>query len=112
MTDKPDAQGVIADPKLYARLSAPFATLDEADAALCAFHAAVRKLRAKHRIADVVMVSCVSHTAGNDTQPVIAMSQNGDSNLEAPMLAWALGKSQKRTEDNLARMIASGRAAT
>jgi hypothetical protein len=100
MTDKPDAHGVIADPKLYARLSAPFATLDEADAAMHAFHAAVRKLRAKHRIADVVIVSCVSHTAGNDTQPVITM------------LAWALGKSQKRTEDNLARMIASGRAAT
>lgn len=45
------------DPDLYARMAAPYASHEEAQAAITAFLEGVAKLREEHRIAEVVMIA-------------------------------------------------------
>lgn len=102
---KPRAEpgAVINDPNLYAEMSRPFATADEANAAFRAFLVGVRALRIKHRIADVVTVVSAS-VEGEGTR--INWGQNGDATLASLMLSFALGASEA---DDRARLDAMRR---
>lgn len=98
----------IHDPALYAELSRPFATNEEASAALADFFAAVRVCRIRYRIADVVTVACVKEPQAT----VVSYGQNGDSAKTALMLAWALGREEAAEHQRVEAMRQSGRAST
>lgn len=76
---------MVPDPDLYRRMSEPYESQVEAECALKAFLGAVRVLREKHRIAEVVMLAGV-HAGGE----VVAMTQTLGDAARAPKLALGL----------------------
>lgn len=85
----------IQNPSLYARMSEPCESFDEANARFEEFFEAVRALREEYRIRDVALV--VSHSVqlpDGSVQEVITDAHNGDVHKLRMMYAWALGAAE------------------
>lgn len=91
-----------SDPEKFQRLSVPFETLDEAQAASEAFFKELGELREKHRMANVVVV--IQNTVAG-VGPGLANSFYGDWQHEEMMLAWAMGKAHSDRAHSLAKLI-------
>ena len=95
----------IHDPDLYATLSVPFNSTDEANTALRAFLKDVRAARAKHRIADVVLAMQMKVRGVG----VVASCATFGSRVEAIALgAMAHGYCRRDYEDIEARAMKQG----
>ena len=90
------------DPEKYQRLSAPFDTLEEAQAAGEAFFKDLSELREKHRIANLAVII---RTEVKDVGPGLANAFYGDWAQEELMLAWAMGKAHGERATYLARLL-------
>jgi hypothetical protein len=97
----------INDPANYLKLSEPFDSPDEANAALSRFMVEVREARQKHRIADCSVAVAVSVRYEDGTEGVaMTCSHNGDHDKAEPLLAFALGKEQALRREYIAKLIA------
>ncbi len=85
-------------------MAKPFASRDEADAALSAFFEGIRKLRRKHRVREVSVETMVTFVEGEKHPAIISSIFNGDATLHVPMLINALGRAQR---DHNARVAES-----
>jgi hypothetical protein len=104
-----------SDPALYAELSKPFPSREEADAALTAFQADMQELRKRHRIGNLYLVTLVHfQMPGGKEDAVIGYAALGDDRYALPLVAYAYGRekaTQKALEDEaLAQGAASIRA--
>ena len=91
-----------SDPVKYHRLSAPFESLDQAQAAGDAFFRELGELREKHKIGNVAVII---RTDVVDVGPGLANSFYGDWQYEELMLAWAMGKAHNDRAHYLAKLI-------
>jgi len=93
------------DPANYRKLSVPFATKAEADAALEAFDNDLRELRNKHKIPDVTVVTAVSYLeeGGGETQ-VFGCGHHGETMKAIGMSAFAFGQFSEHQDQVLAQM--------
>jgi hypothetical protein len=108
MADDTNEEGGISDPVLYAKMSEPFATEEEAGAAFKAFSRDFRKLRAKHRIANAIAVCAVNVQVGDAATSLATVMQNGASSETKYLLAWALGATERREATKLEAIRRSG----
>jgi|ERR1017187_4388081 hypothetical protein len=107
-----DKQGkLFNDPALYRKLSEPFATLDEADAATDAFLVELRELRAKHRIADVSLILGINVMGEDGEGRMLLQSHVGDTHLAESMLAYAYGAETALRQERTASLL-TARAVT
>ena len=93
------------DPATYRRLSEPYESLEEAEAALTAFLADVRAAREKHGVRDVSLVWNFSVVVPDGEKDMAGCAHLGDQHREVGMLAWALGKA----EEAFAAFVATAR---
>jgi hypothetical protein len=99
----------INDPKKYREMSVPFATTEEANAALNAFFEDVKAAREKHRISDVVVLCEISHKIDDEEVRGGAFTSLGDRARVIIMLAREFGAEQARHEAAVAGVIARAR---
>lgn len=103
-----ESGGFVSNPALYAKMSEPFASADEANAAFKKFLDGVQRLRIKHGIREVATVVRDSWRVNDDeAQECITTSFNGSEYNRVDMLAWALGKAQKDANARVASIIAA-----
>lgn len=98
----------VPDPALYRDLSAPFASPEDAQAALAAFWADVQEARKRHRLADVVVVVQVPVRFGEEEGVSASVSHLGNWQNKEAMLARALGDASAEREALLAVLAAGG----
>jgi hypothetical protein len=94
-----------ADPALYRRLSEPFATAEELDAASTAFAAEIRALREKHRIPDVVYVMAANVKDGDGERMMLMSGNCGNPSMVAPLLRHTLNQHVREDVDALLSML-------
>lgn len=100
----------INDPENYRRMAEPFASPQEANAALDAFFDDVRAARQKHRIADVLTVTMFTvRYADGEEGAALAHCHNGEVLKAESMAAYALGSEQQRHREAINKFV-SGRA--
>jgi len=92
--------------KLYRELSQPFATVEEAEAAVQAFADDLHELRRKHRIPDVLTVIEFVVIDGEDEGPRIASFAFGDQLKTPTLAAYAFGMFAHDTERLVTKIIA------
>lgn len=80
-----------ANPKRYRELSEPFASSEEADAAIKAFMDDVEQSRVKHKVRDVYLVIGGSAMYESGEGEFITRGLFGDEGKAEMMAAWALG---------------------
>lgn len=99
------------DPAHYRAMCVPFDDRGPANDAVEAFFADVEAARAKHRIADVVVLCEVVHLVEGEGDEVrgAAMVAFGDSTRVLTMLAREFGAEQVRHQDRIALIVAQGR---
>lgn len=97
------------DPALYRRMCEPFASAEEANAALTAFYDELRALREKHRIADVHVTWSVNVVFPDGETPSIGGAHIGDPAKAESMAAWAFGFETADTRAQIERIAESGR---
>jgi len=100
---------VIHDPSNYRKMSAPFDSLADANAALVAFFKDVAELRQKHRISDVLVLCEISHMIGNEEVRGSASTSLGSSDRVLSIIAREHGRQSQIHEDRLALLMASER---
>lgn len=97
------------DPKTYRELSNPFATNEEANAALRAFFDDVEAARRKHKIADVIaLCEIVVEIEGEETRGSGSLHM-GDASRQLVMLAREFGAAQQAHQEMLALVVARAR---
>lgn len=95
----------ITDPENYRKMSEPFASADEANAALKEFMAGVRELRKKHRIADVLTVVAVNAKYESGEGRAITHGFNGNSQNAEGMAAYAYGQESADRREWMNRLM-------
>jgi len=100
---------IINDPENYRKMCEPFASANEANAALEAFFADVRAARKKHRIANVLMVAelRVNYPETGEGSAMVH-GFNGDVLMAVPLAAFAYGKTQEE-QRQLINNLAAGK---
>lgn len=83
-----------ANPELYARMSEPYDSAEQAQVALAVFMEGVAELRQKHRIAEVAIVA--ASYAGNDSTETVAMMQTIGDQTRSLTLVASLAKQVMR----------------
>lgn len=82
----------IKDPATYRAMLVPHDTIEAANEALQAFHADLREIRKKHRIAEVNFIAKVLYvTSDGDETEGAAPMHIGDPTHAGPMSAFAAG---------------------
>ena len=96
------------NPDLYEKMQLPY----EAESAFIdagrAFLEAVRKLRVKHRIANVCVVISATATVDGKPQSFIMHTAYGDRSKFVPLLAFALGKNEQEYSDAIRNSARDG----
>lgn len=107
-----DASAPVHDPDLYRRLSEPFEDEAEAEAALTAFHADLRRIRAKHGIPDLVVAWRINIASIPNSGAALGNAQMGDELHAESIAAWLFGKLQQERKRAIADLLAAngGRA--
>ena len=95
----------IKDPENYRKMSAPFASVDEAQASLKSFMIGVHELRQKHRIADVLTVSSVNVKYEEGEGRAIIHGFSGDSANAEGMAAYAYGQESAQKRELMSRIL-------
>jgi hypothetical protein len=85
----------IPNPTLYDKMSAPYPSRDEANAAMQKFFEAVRKLRVKHRMCDVAVIATTHAMTGTSEDAMITGDFVGSQKRALDMHAWALGMAER-----------------
>jgi hypothetical protein len=98
-----------ANPELFARMSAPFDTLDEANDALSAFFEDVSAAREKHRIKNVVVIAEIATRDADGERPGAASFSCGDVSAVLPMVARKYGEEREAFEQLIDGMQKDGR---
>jgi len=98
----------ISDPANYRKLSEPFASAAEANAAIQAFWSEFYELRNKHRIADAMVVVQTSYVADDGGEAVGVMSMHaGDWIHRESMAAFAYGQAVSDRQQQIGKMLSS-----
>jgi len=99
---------VIRDPDLYHKLAVPFETEEAATAALKAFHLDLRRIRAKHHIADLIAAWRINIRGGPAGSAGASMGKAnmGDAEHSLGMAAWLFGHEQAEHKRDIARLAA------
>jgi hypothetical protein len=82
---------VIKDPKLYRKMSEPFESDEEANAAAKGFFEELRSIREKYGIPDVLAVIKISIEQGESESIAFSIQQIGDIREGEGMAAYAYG---------------------
>jgi hypothetical protein len=93
------------DPEQYQKCAVPFATADEANAAIHAFWDEVYELRCKHNIANVSFV-ILDEIAGSGS--FFIYNHIGDQMTAESMAAWMFGQASADRQDLVRKMVESG----
>lgn len=110
--DSTPTQRRVVDPEKYARMSVPFASQAEADAAVAEFNAGVRALREKCRIADVyVIVSATIQKPAGQPSSFLSTFNCGSSEKRLPMTAAAFGFEKSNHDKMIEDLVNGTRAA-
>jgi len=99
------------NPDLFARMSVPFDTLDEANEALTAFFADVAAARERHRIKNVVLIVETALRDSDGETKGAASYSCGDPSSVLPMVARKYGEERAEFEALLTAMEKDGREA-
>lgn len=100
----------INDPENYRKMSEPFATAEEGNAAIDSFFVELRALRNKHRLADVLMVVSISMSYEAGEGRAITQSMHGDALKAEGMAACSLGRLQEERREIINQMMAGKRS--
>lgn len=87
-------QGEIFKPDTYRAMSEPFESASDLSEALTEFYADLRELRAKHRIADVLVVVKDAYLHEEGEVPMMSRMNAGNSLNCLPMATWLYAKEQ------------------
>lgn len=94
------------DPDNYREMSAPFASPEEADAALRAFADEFYALRNKYRIADILAVVNVSiRYEDGRVGEVVTRSYYGNEHKAESLAAWSMGYEQSERQARIAKVL-------
>lgn len=94
------------DPALYRRMSEPHSSGDDLQAALEAFYDEVEAARARHRIRDVVVITCGSALSPEGDEGDYSSSYFlGAATNRLPMIAQAYGAAREAHDAALAAAI-------
>ena len=85
---------VINDPTLYRKMSEPFPDTETANDAVKDFCGALRELRGKHKIPDVLFTLRVNCIVKGEELVAIVPCFCGDANNEETMAAYSLAEAQ------------------
>lgn len=94
-----------SDPTQYQKASTPFATAEEANAAIQAFWDAAYELRCKHNIANISFV-IQDEIAGSGT--FFAYNHMGDQMRGESMAAWMFGQASAERQNLVREMVEHG----
>lgn len=96
------------DHETLRKVSVPFASCEEAEAAWKAFFEEVYAARVKHKITDVLLVGSFNAMMDGEEGGLFAMSSMGSVERTASLSAWAFAQCQKTHEERLAKLVRSG----
>lgn len=89
-----DTTKTIHDPDLYRRMSEPYASNEEAHAAMLAFLDDVSEARERHRISNVITVAVTNVNTDDGVKQNMSIQHRGAADLEIPILCEALKQAQ------------------
>lgn len=95
----------INDPAMYRRMSIPFNTRDEGEAAMRAFLDDVRKVREQHKIPNVSLVVRFEYLEPEEESSAIGVSHLGDPMHAESMFAYAYGRESELRKEAIAKAI-------
>lgn len=100
-----DLPGLLHDPANYREMSRPFASAEEAEAALAAFWDGLYELRNKCRLGDVLTVVGVNAITTDGEGRMIAILHAGDQSNAEGLAAYAFGQEQARRQERISELL-------
>ncbi len=94
----------------YHTLSAPFASIEEADDAVKAFHKELAELRVKHKIPDLFVVMGISfqveaNEEGDDLRSIMVPAYMGDQSHQERLAAFGFGVASAERQEETAKVV-------
>lgn len=101
-------QGEIFEPDTYRHMSEPFPDPEAFGEALAAFYDDLRELRAKHEIADLLVVVKDAYLHDGKEVPAMSRMNAGNALNCLPMATWLYGKENADHKALIRDLLAQG----
>lgn len=109
---KAEEQAAIHAPDTYREMAEPFADVEGLNKALAGFSEEVRALRAKYRLADVLVVVKDAYVHDDGEIPMMARFNAGNSLNCLPMATWLYAKENADHKSLMRDILKMGEDAT
>jgi len=95
-----------SNPKLFAELNKPYASMAEADEHIKLFFEGMAALREQHKITNLLTVIACSVESEEGPQEFFSLHEFGDALKAETLAAYALGQTTQERRERLASLIA------